>query len=41
LNKLFGGHFPIALSLGIILGVIAASIVLSLAFPKKPATESD
>ncbi|HAX43840.1 MAG TPA: TerC family protein [Bryobacteraceae bacterium] len=41
LNKLFGGHFPIALSLGIILGVIAGSIVLSLVFPKKPAPESD
>ena len=41
LNKLFGGHFPITLSLGIILGVIAGSIVLSLVFPKKPAPESD
>jgi len=41
LNKLFGGHFPIMLSLGIILGVIAGSIVLSLIFPKKPALESD
>jgi tellurite resistance protein TerC len=36
LNRLFGGHFPIKWSLGIILGVIAASIVLSLLFPPKP-----
>ncbi|MBL8236659.1 MAG: TerC/Alx family metal homeostasis membrane protein [Bryobacterales bacterium] len=36
LNKLFDGHFPILLSLGIILGVIAASIGLSLLFPKPP-----
>ena len=36
LNSLFNGHFPILLSLGIILGVIGASIVLSLVFPKKP-----
>lgn len=36
LNKLFDGHFPILLSLAIILGVIGASIGLSLLFPKKP-----
>jgi len=41
LNKLYGGHFPITLSLGIILGVIAASIVLSLIFPKKPSIEDN
>jgi tellurite resistance protein TerC len=41
LNKLFGGHFPITLSLGIILGVIAASIVLSLVFPKKAPVEDN
>jgi tellurite resistance protein TerC len=35
LNQLFDGHFPIILSLGIILGVIAASVLLSLAFPKR------
>jgi tellurite resistance protein TerC len=35
LNKLYGGHFPITLSLGIIVGVIAISVVLSLMFPKK------
>jgi tellurite resistance protein TerC len=34
LNDLFGGKFPIALSLGIIASVIAASVVLSLLFPK-------
>jgi tellurite resistance protein TerC len=35
LNQAFGGHFPISWSLGIIVGVIAASVVLSLLFPKK------
>lgn len=39
LNKLFDGHFPIALSLAIILSVIGASIGLSLLFPKKPDEE--
>lgn len=39
LNKLFDGHFPITLSLAIILGVIGASIGLSLLFPKQPAVE--
>lgn len=34
LNRYYGGHFPISVSLGIIVGVIAASIVLSLMFPK-------
>jgi tellurite resistance protein TerC len=34
LNQAFGGHFPITVSLGIIVGVIAASIALSLVFPK-------
>ena len=37
LNKLYGGHFPITLSLGIIVGVIGISVVLSLMFPKKDA----
>jgi tellurite resistance protein TerC len=36
LNRLYDGHFPIGISLGIIVGVIAASIVLSLLFPKAP-----
>jgi TerC family integral membrane protein len=36
LNRLYGGHFPIEVSLGFIVAVIAASIVLSLAFPKAP-----
>jgi tellurite resistance protein TerC len=40
LNDLFGGKFPIGLSLGIIATVIAASVVASLAFPK-PRTEAD
>jgi len=40
LNKLFDGHFPITLSLAIILGVIGASIGLSLLFPKQPAVEA-
>ncbi len=34
LDHLFGGRFPIGVSLGIISGVIGVSIVLSLAFPK-------
>jgi tellurite resistance protein TerC len=34
LNDLFGGKFPITLSLGIIVAVIAGSVVLSLMFPK-------
>ena len=34
LNRLYGGHFPIGISLGVIIGVIAASVVLSLVFPK-------
>jgi tellurite resistance protein TerC len=35
LNRLWGGHFPIGISLGIIVGVIAVSIALSLLFPKQ------
>src|SRR6185436_3518120 len=34
LDGLFGGKFPIGISLGIVGAVIAASIVLSLIFPK-------
>jgi tellurite resistance protein TerC len=34
LNELFGGKFPITLSLGIIAAIIALSVVLSLLFPK-------
>ncbi len=34
LDHLYGGRFPIGVSLGIISGVIAVSILLSLAFPK-------
>lgn len=37
LGWLFGGHFPIGWSLGIIAGTIGASIVLSLVFPRKEA----
>ena len=36
LNDLFGGKFPITISLGVIGFVIAMSIVLSLLFPKRP-----
>jgi tellurite resistance protein TerC len=36
LSYLWHGHFPITISLGIIVGVIAVSIALSLLFPKKP-----
>lgn len=35
LNELMGGKFPVAWSLGIICGVIGASVVASLAFPKR------
>jgi len=35
LNRLWGGHFPIGLSLGIIVGVIAVAIGASLLFPLK------
>ncbi|HUE83023.1 MAG TPA: TerC family protein [Pyrinomonadaceae bacterium] len=34
LNDLFGGKFPISLSLGIITSVIALSVIISLIFPK-------
>lgn len=34
LNRLWDGHFPITVSLGIIVAVIGASITLSLLFPK-------
>ncbi|MFL6212892.1 MAG: TerC family protein [Blastocatellia bacterium] len=40
LNGLYDGKFPITLSLGIISGVIAASIILSLLFPPKLARET-
>jgi tellurite resistance protein TerC len=41
LNDLFGGKFPISLSLGIITAVIGVSVVLSLVFPKAhPETTS-
>ena len=36
LNELFGGKFPISLSLGIITAVIAVSVVFSLLYPKAP-----
>jgi tellurite resistance protein TerC len=35
LNGMFGGKFPISWSLGIIVSVIAASVVLSLLFPRR------
>jgi tellurite resistance protein TerC len=41
LNRLFDGHFPITWSLGIIVGVIAVSIVASLMFPKPPEPDSE
>src|SRR6185436_2145023 len=37
LNDLYDGKFPITLSLGIILGIIALSVTLSLLFPKSLA----
>lgn len=39
LNGLYDGKFPITLSLGIIIGVIASSIILSLLFPAKRSEE--
>lgn len=41
LNDLFGGKFPITYSLGIILGVLGVSVVLSLIFPKKESIKLD
>jgi tellurite resistance protein TerC len=35
LNALWDGHFPITVSLAVIGGVLAASVALSLAFPKR------
>ena len=40
LNDLFGGKFPIGMSLGFIAGIVVVSIVLSVAFPKKTAPHS-
>ena len=40
LNDAFGGKFPIVYSLGFILGVIALSVVASLAFPKSKTLEA-
>ena len=34
LNRLYGGHFPISISLAVIVGVIVVSVALSLIFPK-------
>ena len=39
LNEAFGGKFPISWSLGIILAVIAVSVVLSLIFPRPGRTK--
>ena len=41
LNRMFHGHFPIEWSLGIIVGVIAVSIGLSLLFPRPPDDDED
>jgi tellurite resistance protein TerC len=40
LNELFGGKFPITWSLGIIAGVLGASVAISLLIPAKPESES-
>ena len=40
LNQLFDGHFPIWLSLSIILAVLLLSVALSLAFPRRRASGS-
>ena len=39
LNDLFGGKFPITLSLAIIAGVIGISIAASLMWPRKPSAD--
>lgn len=39
LNEAFGGKFPIGISLGIISGVLAISVIASLLFPKKSGLE--
>ncbi len=41
LNQLFDGHFPIWLSLGIILSLLFLSVGLSLAFPKRAEVAAD
>ncbi len=38
LNPMYGGHFPITWSLGIILGTILLSVIASLIFPAKAKT---
>ncbi|MBM3492764.1 MAG: TerC family protein [Armatimonadetes bacterium] len=40
LNEAFGGKFPITWSLGIIVGIVAASVALSLAMPKRHEAQS-
>ena len=40
LNPLYGGHFPISWSLGIILGTILLSVIASLIFPPKNVEET-
>jgi tellurite resistance protein TerC len=40
LNAQWGGHFPITVSLGVIALLLTASIVLSLVFPKRAASNS-
>jgi tellurite resistance protein TerC len=37
LNDLFGGKFPITISLGVIALVLTMSVILSLLFPKRPS----
>ena len=38
LNDWYGGKFPISISLAVIGAVIAASVILSLCFPRRPTT---
>jgi tellurite resistance protein TerC len=40
LNEFYGGKFPITWSLGIIAGVLGASVAVSLLIPAKPESES-
>ena len=41
LNQISNGHFPMGISLGIIGGILAAAIGLSLMFPKRIAGAPD
>jgi len=37
LNELFGGKFPISISLAVIAGIVGGSMLLSFLIPRKPS----